>query len=57
MSPTLSKKVLAAYAMPGLGMALLTSPFPALLTAFYAKYTMATTVGIATVMLFARIFR
>ena len=56
MSPTLSKKVLAAYAMPGLGMALLTSPFPALLTAFYAKYTMATTVGIATVMLFARIF-
>jgi Na+/melibiose symporter-like transporter len=52
----LSLKLLAAYAMPGLGMALLISPFPALLTAFYAKHTEATTAGIATVMLFARIF-
>lgn len=49
-------KVLAAYAAPGFGMALLISPFPALLTAFYAKHTEATTAGIAMVMLFARIF-
>ncbi|MBE0546738.1 MAG: MFS transporter, partial [Rubrivivax sp.] len=54
--PKLSIRLLAAYAMPGLGMALLISPFPALLTAFYAKHTAATTAGIATVMLFARIF-
>jgi Na+/melibiose symporter-like transporter len=55
-SQKLSPKVLAAYAAPGLGMALLISPFPALLTAFYATHTAATTAGIATVMLFARIF-
>ena len=56
MQDKVSAKVLAAYAMPGLGMALLISPFPALITAFYAKHTEATTAGIATVMLFARIF-
>ncbi|WP_158288917.1 MFS transporter [Rubrivivax albus] len=48
--------LLAAYAAPGLAMALMTLPFPALLTTFYAKYTEATTAGIATVMLFCRIF-
>lgn len=53
---TLSARTLAAYAAPGFAMALLISPFPALLTTFYAKYTEATTAGIATVMLFARIF-
>jgi Na+/melibiose symporter-like transporter len=47
---------LAAYAAPGLPLALLISPFPALLMAFYAQHTEATTAGIATVVLFARIF-
>lgn len=47
---------LAAYAAPGFSLALLISPFPALLMAFYAKHTEATTAGIATVILFARIF-
>lgn len=47
---------LAAYAMPGLPLSLLISPFPALLMAFYAKHTAATTAGIATIILFARIF-
>ncbi|GIK50255.1 MAG: MFS transporter [Hyphomonadaceae bacterium] len=47
---------LFAYALPGLPLALLISPFPALLMAFYAQYTEATTAGIATVVLFARIF-
>lgn len=56
MDTKLSSRVLAAYAAPGFGMALMISPFPALLTTFYAKHTEATTVGIATVMLFARIF-
>jgi Na+/melibiose symporter-like transporter len=46
---------LAAYALPGLPLSLLISPFPALLMAFYAKHTEATTAGIATAMLFARI--
>lgn len=45
-----------AYAAPGLPLALLISPFPALLMAFYAKHTEATTAGIATIVLFARIF-
>jgi Na+/melibiose symporter-like transporter len=47
---------LAAYALPGLPLSLLISPFPALLMAFYAKHTEATTAGIATIILFARIF-
>ena len=55
-STRLSWQTLAAYALPGLGMSLMISPFPALLTSFYATHTAATTAGIATVMLFARIF-
>jgi Na+/melibiose symporter-like transporter len=47
--------VLAAYALPGIPLSLLISPFPALLMAFYAKYTEATTAGIATGILLARI--
>jgi Na+/melibiose symporter-like transporter len=47
---------LTAYAAPGFSLALLISPFPALLMAFYAQHTQATTAGIATVVLFARIF-
>lgn len=47
---------LAFYALPGLPLSLLISPFPALLMAFYAKHTEATTAGIATIILFARIF-
>ncbi|MBN8845829.1 MAG: MFS transporter [Sphingomonadales bacterium] len=46
---------LAAYAAPGIPLALLISPFPALLMAFYAKHTEATTAGIATAILIARI--
>lgn len=47
---------LTAYSLPGLPLSLLVSPFPALLMAFYAKHTAATTTGIATIILFARIF-
>lgn len=46
---------LAAYALPGIPLSLLISPFPALLMAFYAKHTEATTAGIATAILIARI--
>ena len=43
----LSTAALAAYAAPGLGLALLVSPFPSLIAAFYAQYTAATAAGIA----------
>ncbi len=46
---------LAAYAAPGFSLALLISPFPALLMAFYTTHTAATTAGVATIVLFARI--
>ncbi len=50
------RKVLWAYALPSIPQSLLNSPFPALLMAFYAKYTEATTAGIATGILIARLF-
>jgi Na+/melibiose symporter-like transporter len=43
------------YSAPGLALALLLPPFPAMMAAFYAKYTAATTAGIATTLLFARL--
>ncbi len=43
-----------AYAMPGLAISLLISPFPAIISAFYARYTAATTAGIALVLLATR---
>lgn len=54
-APSLSTRMLAAYAAPGLGLSLLISPFPAIIAAFYAQYTAATAAGIATVLLFARL--
>lgn len=50
------QRQLWAYALPALPLSILVSPFPALLMAFYAKYTSATTAGIATIVLLARIF-
>jgi Na+/melibiose symporter-like transporter len=46
---------LLLYSAPGLALALLIPPFPALMAAFYAKYTAATTAGIATALLVARL--
>lgn len=54
-SATLPRRLLLAYAAPGLIMSLLLPPFPALLAAFYAKYTAATTAGIAFTLLVARL--
>lgn len=54
-SPRLGPATLLAYAAPGLVLALFISPFPSLVAAFFAKYTAATTGGIATVLLFTRI--
>lgn len=51
----LSRRLLLAYSAPGLILALLIPPFPALLAAFYAKYTAATVTGIAFTLLVARL--
>jgi glycoside/pentoside/hexuronide:cation symporter, GPH family len=46
---------LLLYSAPGFALALLIPPFPAMMAAFYAKYTAATTAGIATALLAARL--
>lgn len=51
----LSRRLLFAYSAPGLILALLVPPFPALFAAFYAKYTAATVTGIAFTLLVARL--
>lgn len=51
----LPARTLWAYAAPGLGKALMIAPFPALIAAFYATRTGATTAGIATVLLVVRL--
>ncbi|MYJ25925.1 MAG: hypothetical protein F4080_10435 [Holophagales bacterium] len=43
------------YASPGIPLALFIPPMPAVLAAFYAQHTAATTAGIGTAMLVARI--
>ena len=48
-------KHLLLYSLPGIALSLLIAPFPAMMAAFYAKYTAATTAGIATAMLVARL--
>ncbi len=55
MTDTVSFRQLALYSAPGLALALLLPPFPAMMAAFYAKYTAATTAGIATTLLVARL--
>jgi Na+/melibiose symporter-like transporter len=52
---TLPLRQLLLYSAPGLALALLLPPFPAMMAAFYAKYTAATTAGIATTLLVARL--
>jgi Na+/melibiose symporter-like transporter len=51
----MSLRQLVLYSAPGLALALLIPPFPAMMAAFYAKYTAATTAGIATALLVARL--
>ena len=51
----LSRRLLLAYSAPGLILTLLMAPFPALFSAFYAKYTAATVAGIAFTLLVARL--
>jgi glycoside/pentoside/hexuronide:cation symporter, GPH family len=46
---------LVLYSLPGIALSLLIAPFPAMMAAFYARYTAATTAGIATAMLVARL--
>lgn len=43
------------YASPGIPLALFIPPMPAILAAFYAQHTAATTAGIGTAMLVARV--
>jgi Na+/melibiose symporter-like transporter len=52
---TLPLRQLLLYSAPGLALALLLPPFPAMMAAFYARYTAATTAGIATALLVARL--
>ncbi len=55
MQPRLRNLHLAAYAAPGVGLSLFISPFPAIIAAFYASHTAATTAGIATALLLVRV--
>lgn len=52
---SLPMRQMLLYSSPGLALALLIAPFPAMMAAFYARYTAATTVGIATTLLVARL--
>lgn len=52
---SLPLRQLVMYSAPGLALALLVPPFPAMMAAFYARYTAATTAGIATTLLVARL--
>ncbi len=55
MATRIPLRQLLFYASPGIPLALFAPPFPAVLAAFYAQHTAATTAGIGTAMLVARV--